>query len=1144
LGKQVRRHRAAIVAALCLLVAVILGVAGVFYHTNRLRRDAEQALGRELEAKHQLEYQKDAAEQALRKEQFARTELAQERQRVDQERDRAQTVLDLLISVFEMPDPLRGQGQTVTARQVLDLSAEKVVQDLEAQPEAQAALMDALGSVYKNLGMYKQAEPLLARALEIRLDQFGAEHLDVATSRVNLGELFLLLTVYERCQTELESALRIRRRELGEEHADTAVCLHLLGRTLYETARYPEAEQFLAKALDVREKLLGKDHPDTAATLNVMGMLYYQRDDHQRALHYLKRASEARKNSLGMNHPDTASSLSNLATVYDAMAEYLQAAPLYRQAIEIQGRVLGEDHPDYATTLNRLARLYYHVGDYAQAEPLMTKAHELRQKTLGDSHPGMAESLNNLATLYQAMGDNELVEQHYRQALKIKTNVMGADHPETAESLVSLGAFYYSTGEFAQARTHYQQALDIFEATLGPAHSSTANALYRLAQLYHTSGELAQAEELYRRALQVDKDRLGEKHPNYARDLYAVAEIYVALDKFDLAKQHYRECFEIRADVLGEAHAESIHAGYALVLLYYAMGDSQQAVSMIRESTERARRFVELTAGVQSERQQRETMRNFQRFVSAYLTLAAAGMAPPDEAYQQLLSWKGVVFARQRQLKRAANSPELAPITQELQSVAAKLANLSFAAPEDPNAFDAWKQHMQGLAREREQLERTLAREISASVNDERFARLTAAQLQAVLPPEVAFVDFLEYHHVDPPTDENRAWNEQQRLVAFVIRKNEPIRSIDLGPVEPIADAVGRWRTSFGGSPEAKTAAAELRNTVWQPLDPLVRQCETIIISPDGPMRQFSMAALPGETPDSYLIEKHAIARAVSATVLYDSLTGTNETAEQTPSLLLVGDVDYGADGELPAHGTLHRGLKATPERPHFRPLPGTRDEVLSIRQMYEQRFGSGQGVLLTGVNATEDAFRSQARRHTVLHLATAGFFASPVVMQSIAPGSPEANFKFDPTMYSVLALAGANQKSATGANDGLLTAAEAAMLDLSHVDMVVLSACETALGSPIGDEELGLRRSFQVAGARTVIASLWSVDDKGTMELMQRFYENLWQRKMSKLEALRQAQLWLYHEGGQRGLQPLGEERAKLAPYYFAPFVLYGDWR
>ncbi len=210
---------------------------------------------------------------------------------------------------------------------------------------------------------------------------------------------------------------------------------------------------------------------------------------------------------------------------------------------------------------------------------------------------------------------------------------------------------------------------------------------------------------------------------------------------------------------------------------------------------------------------------------------------------------------------------------------------------------------------------------------------------------------------------------------------------------------------------------------------------------------------------------------------------------------------------------------------------------------------------------ATEDAIRNQAPKHRYLHFATHGFFAPPELKSALAAASKTGKpdeiglfmqkdvSGFHPGLLSGIVLAGANRPIDPEKDDGILTALEVAPLDLSGVELAVLSACETGLGETAGGEGLlGLQRAFQVAGAKSVIASLWKVEDNATRLIMTDFYDNLWKKKMSKVEALRQAQLTMLKEGKNRGgiekLDQPADKDGRLPPFYWAAFVLSGDWR
>lgn len=223
---------------------------------------------------------------------------------------------------------------------------------------------------------------------------------------------------------------------------------------------------------------------------------------------------------------------------------------------------------------------------------------------------------------------------------------------------------------------------------------------------------------------------------------------------------------------------------------------------------------------------------------------------------------------------------------------------------------------------------------------------------------------------------------------------------------------------------------------------------------------------------------------------------------------------------------------------------------------------------ILTGAQATEASFRELAPGYRYLHLATHGFFAPPEKQSALQADQTDRKFAsfrqqrdemirgFSPGLLSGLALAGANREPTADADDGILTADEIAFLPLDGVELVVLSACETGLGEVAGGEGLiGIQRAFQVAGARTTVASLWKVPDQATKVLMQRFYENLWQKKLTRLDALREAQLWLLNHPAQalgreasRGDRRIGAPQKaaadRLPPRYWAAFVLSGDWR
>ena len=230
------------------------------------------------------------------------------------------------------------------------------------------------------------------------------------------------------------------------------------------------------------------------------------------------------------------------------------------------------------------------------------------------------------------------------------------------------------------------------------------------------------------------------------------------------------------------------------------------------------------------------------------------------------------------------------------------------------------------------------------------------------------------------------------------------------------------------------------------------------------------------------------------------------------------------------------------------------------VRDRFSAAHPGSRVAVLRGNGATEQAFRRSLEHPRFIHLATHGFFIPPAAAargsgradgQDFWTGNPMGLSRIHPGLLSGILMAGANRPPQPDRDDGVLTAIEAQHLDLAGTDLVVLSACETAVGtSTRGEGLMGLQRAFQAAGARSLVSSVWSVEDHATAALMDEFYANLWDRGLPRLEALRQAQLTLIHRFDPQRLvlsrpgEPQPKPQAPLHPIFWAGFTLSGDWR
>jgi tetratricopeptide (TPR) repeat protein len=311
----------------------------------------------------------------------------------------------------------------------------------------------------------------------------------------------------------LRRAITIREQLWGADHLYVAESLSKLAQLYQEQEKYVEMEPLLLRLLAILEQQLGPQHPNTAACLSILATVYRQQGKYAQAEPLYKRFLMITEQQLGADHPDTACSMYLLAGLYDAQGKYAEAEPLQRRALAIREQQLGPEHPDVADSSNSLALLYYHQGEYDQAELLYKHALRIREQHLGLEHPHTATSLNGLADLYQAQGKYEQAEPLMVHALATREQKLGSEHAATAESLNSLADLYRAQGKYEQAEPLYKLALRIREQSLGLEHPIIAASLNGLANLYQAKGEYEQAESLYKHALAIREQRLGATHP-------------------------------------------------------------------------------------------------------------------------------------------------------------------------------------------------------------------------------------------------------------------------------------------------------------------------------------------------------------------------------------------------------------------------------------------------------------------------------------------------------------------------------------------------------------------------------------------------------------------------------------------------------
>jgi tetratricopeptide (TPR) repeat protein len=1054
-----------------------------------------------------------------------------------------------------------------------------------------AGLCQAMGDYPKGLELYQQARDLYKRRLT-------ENHPLYANCLNNLAQLYRDMGDYLKALELLQQASDLRKRLLTENDPHYANSLNNLAGLYQAMGDYPKALELFLQARDLRKRLLTENHPHYATSLNNLAGLCQAMGDYAKALELFQQAQDLRKQLLTENHPDYAHSLFNLAGLYQAMGDYPKVLELFLQARDLYKRRLTENHPLYANCLSSLAGLYQDLGDYPQALELYQQARNLYKGLQMENHPHYVTYLSSLAGLYRDLGDYPQALELYQQARNLVKGLQMENHPSYATSLHDLAHLYQAMGNYPKALELYQQARNLYEGLQMENHPHYATSLHNLARLYRDMGNYPKALELFQQAHNLVKRRLTENHPHYATSLHNLAGLYRDMGDYPKALELFQQARDLYKRRLTENHPHYANCLHNLARLYQAMGQPAEALPLLQQALTIRQAHLDYTFSALSDRQRLDFLKQLKSSVNAYLSMAPAADLPPARLTATVLAWKGVATARQAEDRLAWDQPDLLPRVERLRQVRAGLAQVANNLPKTAEQQPDWLKRFDDLEKEKDQLESDLAQQSAAYRRVRALRQAGAGQVAQALPPRTALVDFLEYTHSEATLKEKPPLpvvgastvgllgaplgpgpvlaasallpgkTEQRKLLAFVLVQGRDPVLIPLGASKAIEQAVQDWRQAVVHYDPPDTAAAELARLVWQPLRPHLDGLGTVLIAPDGPLCRLPFAALPGRRPGSYLVHDLAIGYVTSGRHLLELATDTDRLAGR--SLLAVGDLDYGAAPAAPAPGL----LPIDPRRTAWPPLPGTRGEVESTARRFRQAFPQEPGPrLVTG--AEGDAARLKREltpaagspRWAYVHLASHTFFEPPLSASRRAAGEPasfesdreQRTFARNPLLRSRLVLAGANQSL----DRGYVTGEEVAGLDLRGVELVVLSACETGLGKvESGEGVFGLHRAFQAAGARTLVASLWQVDDAATSVLMEEFYANLWEKKLPKLEALRRAQVTVLEDrarvtqrakelsarrGG--GAEPQDvPDRIKPGavssspPAWWAAFVLHGD--
>ena len=1023
-----------------------------------------------------------------------------------------------------------------------------------------------LAAGYMSLGDTKKAEAYGQKLIDATKQKHGLNHPETAMAFHALSRIAMTQGKFDAAKQHSRQSLEIMETALGPDHEATLAANNNLAYVCFNsgsrTNDLAEAKGLYLKSLDILKRTKPELDKTKLDVLPYLATIFNRSGDFESAKNYLQQAIKIS----AANNSDTSFFRRLLADAKYESGDKENAIVDYQELILSMKQNPGAQHPDTATLINELGEKLFWAGDYGGARKHLGEALEIRKKIYGMSHLETAESLFIWGGLLGRQGDLEEAVNAQLQALEIRQKLLPKDHPKIASSLEAVGGVYQSLRQYEKATPYFERSLKIFKSHYGPEHPRTAETEKNYGVHLANQGDFNKAVPYLERSVTLREKLFGDQAWETAASLEDLAWVYNESGQGEKSRELYQRAYEIREQIQGEASPFAIKTLLSVALIDYRQDKVNDAIEKFDQYIRRSNEHVVSVLPSLNEQEQlrylaishRDPLQNLVSFI---------GYDPTDsDLVTKALSW--VINGKSIRLNSLANRQQISALRQSDANFRSLFDRLSVVRQQlSTLTLSNANQDGQDLKSLRK-TEAELARQLQVIV-DEKLPKVDSwvevDDVRKSVPKDGALIEIVRNWAYDFEGGKNIG----AHYFAWVVPQSgkRDIKFIDLGDADQIDEEIDKslelLRSSFekgdlSDKGESETTnqlndqLTSISNLVWNPIrNELDDSISQLIISPDGPLWLLPWSAIP--TKDGrYLIEDFALHFELSGRELARQRVGKKDNKRS----FIFADPDYDLSAESTRQAIRKlfpkRKLDASANQPGPRTalnsvsrLPNTKAEADAVAPSIEKMLGKAPQPY-TGKWALETVLKG-VRNPKYLLLSTHGFFlpnqqaTKPKGFAELArSNNTRGNFlqglqsKIEnPLLRCGLLLAGCNSGKSVAGDDGVFTGLEVSSLDLSGTELVVLSACETAVGDVnSGEGVAGLRQAFQSAGAESVVATLWQVPDRDSAIIMTDFFKNLADGQ-SRTEALRNAQL--------QRIAARRERNGAAHPFFWAAWTLTG---
>lgn len=891
---------------------------------------------------------------------------------------------------------------------------------------------------------------------------------------------------------------------------------------------YKNALESANRALKIGLSDYGDTSAQVATVYSKIGRIYFTKGELDEAEKYFLKE----KNVLGENKfsPAYARLINNLSVVYQSMGKGEKVEKMLIESIDIKKQLGFTIDTSYAKTLNNLGQYYYSIGRYPEAEKYLVESLEIKKKANPEENISNVNTLINLGLMYKAIGNRDLTVKNLEEAYKISSRILAHDDPTYALVVFNLAIAYTEYGMQEKAEPLITKSNEIQKSLSGELNIGSINTLYNIAQLQISTKKYNEAIKILEPLEPKVLAKLGNAHPLYSKILKALGIVYWIQGNVRQAYKYLEETVQLAKTLYEPTSINYANALHSFGGILKEMKEYPEAENYYQNAFQIYLYQIDKFFPYYSEAEKSKFYAILkERFDMYYCYTADRRDENPElltKMYDLHTSTKGLLLNFSKKLKKNVLRSGDKILIKKYEEWIERKEYLSKLYSMSKMDLKKTGKNVEQLEKEANDIEKELSKAASQNSTILDTMKVSWKDVQKKLGPDDAAIEIIRFKFF------NKGWSDSVYYAAIIITsetKDKPMYVL----MQNGNDMEKSFYLNYKNMIKQKFPDKKSYSAYWEEIEKLIPNKKRILLSLDGIYNNINLNTLKRENGTFVLEDKDVVIIPNTNEIVKEEIRNQIEQVTYKNTASLIGFPKYKLDKTSTPVLKDFDKAEVSHNEILINELPGTKVELGKISEDLAKN--KWQFKTLMEEEASEAKFKN-LENSQLIHIATHGFFLSNLTN---AEEGREFGVDIDravqnPLLRSGLLFSGASNylnfdfTSQEKDENGILTSYEAMNLNFDNTKLIVMSACETGLGQVMNGEGVyGLQRSFQVAGAKNLIMSLWTVNDQTTQELMTGFYSK-WLSGISIRTAFREAQLELKNKYKD--------------PYYWGAFVLVGE--